>query len=200
MSQSSMEDYLKKPQQLRANCRHFSSSWDDHLECTNCRKHKCSQDDPCSTCRSWSQKKWDLFNNRQVEKEFRKQRKEEKKTAARDAAPSGKQVSKTTPALAGPSPNQTKRHDKTSSEMVKEGSSNDSKSTQRGWNKKKRPVSRSSSPEGEPKRQRFDKHLSRPVAEGTSAAGQPGVGVTKPIFSVPLFSTFSVIVKTNVSY
>ena len=27
-----------------------------------------------------------------------------------------------------------------------------------------------------------------------------GVGVTKPIFSVPLFSTFSVIVKTNVSY
>ena len=28
----------------------------------------------------------------------------------------------------------------------------------------------------------------------------PGVGVTKPIFSVPLFSTFSVIVKTNVSY
>ena len=28
----------------------------------------------------------------------------------------------------------------------------------------------------------------------------PGVGVTKPILSVPLFSTFSVIVKTNVSY
>ena len=28
----------------------------------------------------------------------------------------------------------------------------------------------------------------------------PGVGGTKPIFSVPLFSTFSVIVKTNVSY
>ena len=27
-----------------------------------------------------------------------------------------------------------------------------------------------------------------------------GVGVTKPIFFVPLFSTFSVIVKTNVSY
>ena len=27
-----------------------------------------------------------------------------------------------------------------------------------------------------------------------------GLGVTKPIFSVPLFSTFSVIVKTNVSY
>ena len=27
-----------------------------------------------------------------------------------------------------------------------------------------------------------------------------GVGVTKPIFSVPLFSTFSVSVKTNVSY
>ena len=27
-----------------------------------------------------------------------------------------------------------------------------------------------------------------------------GVGVTKPIFSVPLFSTFSVNVKTNVSY
>ena len=27
-----------------------------------------------------------------------------------------------------------------------------------------------------------------------------GVGVTKPIFSVPLFSTFSVIVKTSVSY
>ena len=27
-----------------------------------------------------------------------------------------------------------------------------------------------------------------------------GVGVTKPIFSVPLFSTFSVIVKTNASY
>ena len=28
----------------------------------------------------------------------------------------------------------------------------------------------------------------------------PGVGVTKPIFSVPLFSTSSVIVKTSVSY
>ena len=27
-----------------------------------------------------------------------------------------------------------------------------------------------------------------------------GVGVTKPMFSVPLFSTFSVIVKTSVSY
>ena len=28
----------------------------------------------------------------------------------------------------------------------------------------------------------------------------PGVGVTKPISCVPLFSTFPIIVKTNVSY
>ena len=35
---------------------------------------------------------------------------------------------------------------------------------------------------------------------GRSGTDRPGVGVTKPIFSVPLFSTSSVIVKTNVSY
>ena len=34
----------------------------------------------------------------------------------------------------------------------------------------------------------------------TPTAGIWHQGVTKPIFSVPLFSTFSVIVKTNVSY
>ena len=34
----------------------------------------------------------------------------------------------------------------------------------------------------------------------TGLQGKSGVGVTKPILSVPLFSTFSVIVKTNVSY
>ena len=33
-----------------------------------------------------------------------------------------------------------------------------------------------------------------------NALSCPGVGVTKPFFSVPLFSTFSVIVKTSVSY
>ena len=38
------------------------------------------------------------------------------------------------------------------------------------------------------------------VATGQENNGMSGLGVTKPIFSVPLFSTFSVIVKTNVSY
>ena len=32
------------------------------------------------------------------------------------------------------------------------------------------------------------------------AVEEPGVGVTNPIFSVPLFSTFSIIVKTNANY
>ena len=35
---------------------------------------------------------------------------------------------------------------------------------------------------------------------GKTSSCSPGVGGTKPIFSYPVFSTFSVIVKTNVSY
>ena len=40
----------------------------------------------------------------------------------------------------------------------------------------------------------------RPIPMDRSSTNRPRVGVTKPIFPVPLFSTFSVIVKTNASY